>query len=171
MGKRGPPPLPREVKASRGTLEKSREPQGRVAEYEAYTSPPEPPECIVGTGAEEVWDRTTLQMVEEGSLKPPDLPTLMSYCIAVENVISAQEQLRGRLTIPGAMGGEVKNPAATILGQAQSALNQTASLLGLNPSSRGRVDLGSTIPKPSEKPRFSGLRSVPPTRIDAGKKK
>ena len=85
-------------------------------------------------------------LCRERVLAATDVQNLEVYCNAYDQFRMAQEDVqRNGVTVPGATGGVVKNPAATVLKEAAAMMATYGGMLGLDPSSRQRI-----MGKPSE---------------------
>ncbi|MNW04557.1 Phage terminase, small subunit [compost metagenome] len=63
-----------------------------------------------------------------------------AYCAAYGRFRSAEEEIQKHgIVVEGAQGGPVKNPAATVANEAMKQMATFGSFLGLDPSSRQRM--------------------------------
>ena len=145
------PPKPKEAKILAGTFRKDREPVDDPMEAKPVKKVPAPPLSLQGhPRAVGKWQEVAGLLIESDVLKLTDLDVLESYCIAWLTMVDASDEVRREgLTVDGAMGGVQKNPACTVLAQAQAEHRQLSTLLGLNPSARTRINVGKkeTFPK------------------------
>ena len=158
---KGRPPVPDNVHNIRGTKSRVKKEEGHESpEPEAVLEIPKPPLTLQMDLAQRKWTDTATQLIQAKVLKVTDLDALESYCIAYMNMCVAQKQIDIEgLTVDGAMGGSIKNPACGVLKDAQSELRQMSNLLGLNPSARTRINVGK---KEDSKPEgLGGLRKPP----------
>ena len=147
----GRPPKPKEAKVLKGTFRKDREPVTDPMESEAVMEVPPVPLSLQGhPKAEAKWKETAKLLIDATVLKTTDSDILETYCTTWLVMITASEEVfRVGLTVSGAMGGTQKNPACTVLAQAQAELRQLSTLLGLNPSARTRINVGKAEEKPA----------------------
>ncbi|MVW72144.1 phage terminase small subunit P27 family [Bordetella sp. 15P40C-2] len=73
-------------------------------------------------------------------LQATDIQNLEMYCAAYTRFREGEASiLRDGITVAGAQGGLVKNPAATVINEAARQMATYGALLGLDPSSRQRL--------------------------------
>lgn len=97
------------------------------------------PEWIDGYGRD-LWLTIAPQLCKERILQGTDIQNLEVYCNAYNQFRMAQKCIRDHgVTVEGAQGGMVKNPAATALKEAVSVMATYGGMLGLDPSSRQRL--------------------------------
>ena len=97
------------------------------------------PEWITGFGRD-LWLTLAPQLCKQRILQGTDIQNLEIYCNAYDQFRMAQEEIkRHGVTVLGAQGGTVKNPAATALKEAVSMMATYGGMLGLDPSSRQRL--------------------------------
>ena len=141
------PPLPRELKLLKGTFQKSREPEN-VAEPECLDEVPEPPASLEGVAVLK-WREQAGNLAKCRVLRKTDLDALESYCLAYELMVTTACEVRvDGVTITDDKGAVKRNPATSVLAAAQAELRQWSTLLGLNPSARGRIAVPPTGNKP-----------------------
>lgn len=137
----GRKPKPAQLKVIQGTRRKDRE-NPHAPKAEALNRIPAPPEFLGESGRTKWLELATL-LVQRKILTDMDLHNLEGFCVAYENWRTAQQDLRlNGLVMEGAMGGPVKNPAATVLKEASNDLRAYGSNLGLDPASRSRIIVG-----------------------------
>lgn len=136
MGKRGPAAKPTALKVIEG-----------VKPSRVNTAEP-----VAGTGADldfrvppggmsaravVVWERVVPHLQAMGLAKEVDQDMLVAYCEAVAVHQQATEELRGQpLMVPGARGGEVRNPLLVVQRDAAAQIRMLAREFGLSPSAR-----------------------------------
>ena len=158
---KGRPPIPDNVHKLRGTRSKVKREAGHESpEPEAVLEIPKAPLTLQLELAQLKWNERAGQLIASKVLKVTDLDVLESYCIAFQTICECVEIIQNEgYTIPGAMGGKIANPATSIKAKAQAELRQLSTLLGLNPSARTRINVGT---KEEDKPNGLGaLRKSP----------
>lgn len=159
----GRPPKPAKIHQLHGTRSRVKTAEGHQSpEPEAVVKIPPPPHTLTSDLAQRKWVETANHLTSLKVLTVTDLDALESYCIAYDMmcVAKAEFDIEGP-TVPGASGAPVKNPAANVLKDAQTELRQMGSLLGMNPASRARINIGD---KKEEKPEGLGALSKPRRR-------
>lgn len=142
---RGRKAKPTELKIVQGTHDKSRE-RKRGIEQEpdfAEVESIEPPETLDGL-ALSTWIDLAPKLKQAKVLREADLRALEAYCLAYSNLRKAQESLDmyGPMLMNENSGVYYKNPAATAVNEAMTQLARYSALLGLDPSSRTRINVG-----------------------------
>lgn len=90
--------------------------------------------------AQVMWEMVTTELCREQVLTVTDLHNVEAFCSSYSNWRSAQKEVQEKgVTIPGAMGGIIKNPAVTVVNESLRQMVTFGSLLGLDPSSRSRL--------------------------------
>ena len=103
-----------------------------------------------------LWQTVAPQLCKERILAATDIQNLEVYCSAYDQFRMAQADIaRNGVTVSGAMGGVIKNPAATALKEATAMMASYGGMLGLDPSSRQRM-MGAGKKKQSDNP-FAGV--------------
>ena len=103
-----------------------------------------------------LWETVAPELCKERILAATDIQNLEVYCAAYDQFRMAQADIaQNGVTVSGAMGGVIKNPAATALKEATSMMASYGGMLGLDPSSRQRM-MGSGKKKQSDNP-FAGV--------------
>ena len=103
-----------------------------------------------------LWETVAPELCKERILAATDIQNLEVYCAAYDQFRMAQVDIAlNGVTVSGAMGGVIKNPAATALKEATSMMASYGGMLGLDPSSRQRM-MGSGKKKQSDNP-FAGV--------------
>ncbi|QDQ87703.1 phage terminase small subunit P27 family [Alcaligenaceae bacterium SJ-26] len=88
----------------------------------------------------ELWQHLAPLLCAQQVLQATDIQNLEFYCAAYGRFRKAEQDIaKHGITVPGAQGGMVKNPAATIINEATRQMATFGSLLGLDPSSRQRL--------------------------------
>lgn len=136
-GRSGRRPKPAEQKLLAGNPGK-REINTDAPDFGAVTNI-DCPDWIMGHGRD-LWETLAPQLCREGVLQGTDIQNLEIYCNAYDQFRMAQQEIRDNgVTVMGASGSLVKNPAATALKEAVSVMATYGSMLGLDPSSRQRL--------------------------------
>lgn len=80
------------------------------------------------------------ELCREQVLTSTDLHNVEAFCTSYANWRMAQSEIDCRgITVEGAMGGLIKNPAVTVANESLRQMVTFGSLLGLDPSSRSRL--------------------------------
>ena len=89
-------------------------------------------------GATAVWNRVIREFGSTGVLTAADTDAVRLYCEAVDRYNRAAKELDrdGRMLIPGARGGMVKNPLHQVVRDNAELVRHWARELGLTPSAR-----------------------------------
>ena len=110
----------------------------------------------MGDNGRMLWETVAPQLCKERILAATDIQNLEVYCSAYDQFRMAQADIaQNGVTVSGAMGGVIKNPAATALKEATAMMASYGGMLGLDPSSRQRM-MGSGKKKQSDNP-FAGV--------------
>ena len=87
-----------------------------------------------------IWRSVVPELLENELLKITDIHNLEVFCTAYETYRMCQiEVAKDGVTVEGASGSLVKNPALTALNEAVRQMATFGSLLGLDPTSRLRL--------------------------------
>ncbi|WP_299195735.1 phage terminase small subunit P27 family [uncultured Amphritea sp.] len=90
--------------------------------------------------AAEMWRTVCPHLCKEKVLAVTDLHNLEAFCSSYSTFRMAEQEVRENgLTVEGATGGLVKNPALTAKNEALRQIATFGSMLGLDPSARGRL--------------------------------
>lgn len=142
MGKRGFPPHPIETHIARGNPSKVSD-----LELKAKAAPKFPkgstrcPPFLHPLAMKE-WKRIAMHLRKAGLLKVADVPALSAYCQAYALMQEADAKVFSEgITIDGAQGGKIKNPAASVGNDCRRIMLQYAQQFGLTPSARTRLAL------------------------------
>jgi P27 family predicted phage terminase small subunit len=99
----------------------------------------DPPEWLDEIAAQ-MWGIICPRLCKERVLAVTDLHNLEAFCSAYSTFRLAETEVRNNgLTVEGATGGLVKNPALTAKNEALRQIATFGSMLGLDPSARGRL--------------------------------
>lgn len=110
----------------------------------------------MGDNGRMLWETVAPQLCQERILASTDIQNLEVYCSAYDQFRMAQADIsQNGVTVSGAMGGVIKNPAATALKEATAMMASFGGMLGLDPSSRQRM-MGTGKKKQSDNP-FAGV--------------
>lgn len=109
----------------------------------------------IPTEMHDEWDAVISDMEERKILTDAMLPTVESYLLAVHNLRTCQQaiQLHGVL-IAGRDGVLKQNPAVSLLGKCNTAIQRLAAELGLTPASRARKQMTGPADSPSSSQGF-----------------
>lgn len=101
----------------------------------------EPPEYMEGMKyAVMIWRSVVPELLENNVLQITDMHNLEVFCMAYDTFRSSQLEIaRDGVTVEGASGSPIKNPALTALNEAVRQMATFGALLGLDPSSRQRL--------------------------------
>lgn len=105
-----------------------------------------PPSILEGRALEE-WHTLAAELNEIGIGTKIEATSLACYCLAVQQLEDAREEVKRLGLVVMTERGFVKNPATTIMNSAMTQIRQFAMEFGLTPVSRARV---KTAPKPTE---------------------
>ena len=110
----------------------------------------------MGDYGRQLWETVAPLLCKERVLEATDIQNLEVYCNAYDQFRMAQEEVRNNgVTVAGATGGLIKNPAVTALKEATAMMATYGGMLGLDPSSRQRL-VGGDKKKQNGNP-FEGL--------------
>ncbi|HHF7996741.1 phage terminase small subunit P27 family [Escherichia coli] len=99
----------------------------------------DPPEWLSESAAT-MWRMVSNELCAQEVLCATDLHNLEMFCVAYANARAAQVDVaKNGITVTGAMGGVIKNPALTVLNEAMRQMASFGGMLGLDPSSRQRL--------------------------------
>lgn len=136
-GRSGRKPKPAEKKLAAGnpgkrTINKDTPSYGEITNVFA-------PEWLKGH-ARDLWEHLAPLLCREKILQATDIQNLEAYCAAYGRFRAAEEEIQKHgIVVEGAQGGPLKNPAATIANEALKQMATYGSFLGLDPSSRQRM--------------------------------
>lgn len=93
------------------------------------------------------WHAIIADMSDRKILTPAMLPQIESYVLAIANMRAAQKAIdQYGVLIPGRDGIPKQNPAVSLLGKAQIAIQRLSAELGLTPASRSRKQMTGREP-------------------------
>ena len=94
----------------------------------------------MGDAGRTLWETLAPLLCRERVLEATDVQNLEVYCNAYDQFRMSQEDVqKNGVTVTGAMGGVIKNPAVTALKEATAMMATYGGMLGLDPSSRQRL--------------------------------
>jgi len=97
------------------------------------------PDWLQGHGRD-LWEHLAPLLCREGIMQPTDIQNLEAYCAAYGRFRKAKEEIQTHgIVVEGSQGGPVKNPAATVANEALKQMATYGAFLGLDPSSRLRM--------------------------------
>lgn len=101
----------------------------------------EPPEYMDDLEfAPMIWRSIVPELLENELLRITDMHNVEVFCMAYDTYRQSQKELAKQgVTVMGASGSLIKNPALTALNEAARQMATFGSLLGLDPSSRQRL--------------------------------
>lgn len=137
--KTGRPTLPKEVKALKGTLVKSRE-LPETVEVTLVVDFPEPPEHLTSF-AVDIWNKTIPELRDMGVLAKIDMELVTAYCVEMGRYNEANEVLRNKekLVIKTKSGYQTINPWYTMARQSLKSALEIGSQFGITASSRSKI--------------------------------
>jgi len=137
---------PTDLKVLQGTFEKSRDiaPEN-MPQFTQLDETPVAPTHLDGEGRTE-WERVAPELARCRVLRETDLQALAVYCEAVQQFHDATTEYRqsGSVMIMNSSGGYSKNPALTARKEATDTIAKYSAMLGLDPVSRSRLNVGKT---------------------------
>lgn len=87
-----------------------------------------------------IWQSVVPELLKNGVLRITDMHNVEAFCMAYENYRKCQQEIvENGVTVQGAMGGPIKNPALTGINEAMKQMATFGAMLGLDPSSRQRL--------------------------------
>ena len=142
----GRPPKSNVLKMMQGTAEKSRMP---IQEPEIIPAEDiSPPKRMVDGIALETWQLAAPLLRDAKILTEGDKKCLEGYCYAYANMIRAQQDIEDNgLVLTQKNGREIRNPASACWKDSMAEMRYYSQQLGLDPASRGRLDIGKQKPK------------------------
>ncbi len=94
----------------------------------------------MGDSGRELWETVAPLLCRERVIEATDIQNLEVYCNAYDQFRMAQQEVKDQgVTVLGATGSLVKNPAVTALKEAAAMMATYGGMLGLDPSSRQRL--------------------------------
>lgn len=94
----------------------------------------------MGDFGRELWETVAPLLCRERVIEATDIQNLEVYCNAYDQFRMAQQEVTDKgVTVLGATGSLVKNPAVTALKEAAAMMATYGGMLGLDPSSRQRL--------------------------------
>jgi P27 family predicted phage terminase small subunit len=138
---RGRKPIPTEVKKYMGNPGKHPLPKpGEEPEPKVFQRLPQAPDWLGEYGQRE-YKRVGPYLVKNKLLSEADWLPFLAYCMNVQMLIEASEDIKENgMTIYGTRG-PVRNPALATFAAATTALRSLATEFGMTPSSRSRMKL------------------------------
>lgn len=90
--------------------------------------------------ASHAWGDVVPSLIAHGVLTAVDLPLVIDYCVARARLRQCEDDVsRNGITVVGAAGSVVRNPALTAAIQLRRLVLSYSSELGLGPSTRGSM--------------------------------
>lgn len=94
----------------------------------------------LGEHGRSLWEHIVPLLCGQKVLQATDVQNVEVYCNAYDQFRMGQEEVRKNgVTVMGAQGGLIKNPAVTAVKEAVGMMSSYGGLLGLDPSSRQRL--------------------------------
>lgn len=149
MGRRGPKPLPSNVRRLFGQTG-----GGRPVPKNEPIPPanrPEPPSWLNAIGRKE-WDRISGVLYAIGTLTEIDQAMLAAYCMAFARYVQAERDLERAAkkdsathgaVIATASGNEIQNPLMGVVNTLRRDMQRLGAEFGLSPSSRSQINMGT----------------------------
>ena len=136
---RGRKPKPQEIKRNTGNPGK-RELNNNAPNFSDVCNVDVPTYLEDMTHAAMMWRSVIPELLQNKVLKITDMHNVEMFCIAYHNLRSAQKEVASMgITIITDQGSIVKNPALTAVNEASKQMASFGAMLGLDPSSRGRL--------------------------------
>lgn len=135
----GPKPAPTADKVARGNPGKRALNKNEAEPHKLSILPPAP-EYIGEFGARE-WNRVGPILVKHGLLTEVDMQVFEAYCLNVQLMIDARDEIKKNGMLVMGARGRVRNPAIAAFSAASTAIRGFASEFGLSPSARSRIKL------------------------------
>ncbi|WP_432473325.1 phage terminase small subunit P27 family [Amphritea sp. HPY] len=133
-GKSGAKPKPNSKKLLSG----SKHANADAVEFDLIQNVDSP--CWLDELATQMWNTICPHLCQEKVLAVTDLHNLEAFCSAYSTFRAAEEEVRNDgITVTGATGGPIKNPALTAKNEALRQMSMFGSALGLDPAARGRL--------------------------------
>lgn len=152
-GKSGRRPKPVKLKVIQGNAGK-RDLNHDAPKGEPLSSVPECPVWLTGH-AVDAWAALAPWLVKSKIMTATDIHNLEAFCSSYHRWREAEAYYaQFGPVVPGATGGPIKNPAATVINESLKQMATFGAALGLDPASRGRFGVGS---KPTEQNPFAAL--------------
>ncbi len=155
----GRPRKPTQLKALTGTLQKCRINKNEPKPEPSLPSAP----THLDAGARAEWRRLAKELHSLGLLSNLDRATLASYCQNYSRWCQSEKELKRQgLVVTTPKGFDVPNPFISISNKAQENMRKMGMLLGLDPSSRGKISAIPPEPKkenPFEKFKRQGKKN------------
>lgn len=87
-----------------------------------------------------MWRSIVPELLKAEVLRITDMHNVEAFCMAYDNYRQCQKKIATEgVTVLGAMGGPIKNPALTAINEAMKQMAMFGAMLGLDPSSRQRL--------------------------------
>lgn len=144
---RGRKPKPQEAKRAAGNP--GRRPLNtNVPEFADVVDIDVPEYLSTMEHADMMWRSVIPELLKNKVLKITDMHNVEMFCMAYHNLRVAQKEVvENGPTLGTAQGSTIKNPALTAVNEASKQMASFGAMLGLDPSSRGRLGGGGNKPK------------------------
>ena len=149
----GRPPLPKEIKKARGTLNTTREKRkekeaAAAASFALVQTVPEPPPHFDAV-ARDVWQTICQEFINLGVLQTLDVFQLQILCNEMSIYWACINKMGHNITVPTGSGSYKVNPLYQAATTAWNNAARIASAFGMSPTARQKLK----IMNPKEKPK------------------
>jgi len=169
MGKRGPIPQKRFLKAMSGNLPMT---QDNIGTQQQYVTPPAKPKHL-SKDEKKIWNKTVKLLSAVQVLQVVDGPVLAAFCCSFSRWAAAEKEIQilQEKNALGAMIVKVNNsysvnPLITVARRAQADMVVYAAQLGMTPASRSRLVVDSSFAAKRKVNAFAKLKKIKDERVD-----
>lgn len=133
-------PIPTAIKELRGN-------PGKRALNDAEPEPdklkklPKADEELLGEFGAREWNRVGPILLKLGLLTEADLQVFEAYCLNVQLMVDARNEIKDKGMLVTGARGKVRNPAIAAFSAASTAVRGFAAEFGLTPSARSRIKM------------------------------
>lgn len=158
MGTRGPAPKPAHLRILEGNPSKRALPTGSPPLLPPLAVVPQAP-ATLSAAEREAWNLYAAELVQRRVLTGLDLHVLEVFCASLATWREAVALLRERGEVLVDAGRLTRNPAGRVAAEAWKTIREAGSLLGLDPTSRARLEAHSPAEDDTGNP-FADLLGV-----------